>query len=227
MIIAGMQKTSLVDYPGNICTTIFLYGCNFRCKYCHNPGLVTEADAEKIEKFSEDDVILTLHKRKRFIDGVCITGGEPTLSKKLPEFLVKIKKIGFKIKLDTNGSNPEMLKKLIDAQLVDYIAMDIKGPIDKYSEIADVNVDISKIKETVKLLMNSSVDYEFRTTVVKEELDLEDIKKIGSWLNGAKKYSIQQFVGENEMIDPEYKGKLPYTPEELKMIAYDQSIFIA
>ena len=218
MIIAGMQKTSLLDYPENICSTIFLYGCNFRCRYCHNSELVVPDDNNILKPISEDDVIIALHERKRFIDGVCITGGEPLLNNDLPDFLAKIKKIGLKIKIDTNGTNPELLKKIIDSNLVDYIAMDVKAPLKRYSEIANVKVDTGKIEESIKLILASDVEHEFRTTIVKEELSMNDIKNITVQLKGAKKYVLQQFVADNELLDEEYKNKIPYTPDELREI---------
>jgi len=201
MLIGGLQKLTLIDYPGKIAATVFTVGCNFSCAFCHNPELV---DPEKIKKqpiISEKEFFEFLTNRKGMLEGVCITGGEPTLHKDLPEFIKKIKKLGFSIKLDTNGSNPEMLKKLIDNNLIDYLAMDIKGPL----QIP---------KKSVELIKNSGIDYEFRTTVVPILHTKEDIIQIAKEISPAKKFFLQQFrPGKN--LDKKFEKEKPYSKKEL------------
>src|SRR5690554_5488754 len=165
MKIIGFQKTSLIDYPGKIVSIIFTQGCNFKCPYCHNSDLIFFQSVNN-EYFPHDYIFSFLKKRKGLIDGVSITGGEPTLQPDLYNFIVKIKDINLNIKLDTNGSNPELIKSLIDDKLIDYIAMDIKGPLDKYECIIDNKINTDKIIKSISLIKNSKVDYEFRTTVV-------------------------------------------------------------
>ncbi|MBP8017018.1 anaerobic ribonucleoside-triphosphate reductase activating protein, partial [Candidatus Gracilibacteria bacterium] len=195
MQIAGIKKTSLLDYPGKIATIIFTLGCNFRCHYCHNPDFVLP---EKI-KLIKDDLITEkaffnfLEKRVGFIDGVVITGGEPTLQKDLYEFIKKIKKMGFLIKLDSNGRDPKILKRLIKNKLVDYIAMDIKNPIKKYKKIVNINLNLPAYEESIKIILNSDIDHEFRTTVVSGHHTKKDIENIGKLISGAKAYYIQNY----------------------------------
>jgi len=184
----GIQKTTLVDYPGEVACTLFLGGCNFRCAYCFNPDLVLEKDTGI--SISEEEFFRFLDSRKDFLDAVCITGGEPLLNNDLSGFLKKIKEKDFKVKIDTNGAFPDHLRKLIELQLVDFIAMDIKAPLDKYNKISGVSVDLASIEQSVKLIKESKIDYEFRTTVY-SELDLSDFEKIGKWLKGSKKYCLQ------------------------------------
>jgi pyruvate formate lyase activating enzyme len=216
MIIAGVQKTSLVDWPEKICATIFIAGCNFRCPFCHNPELVLPGEIERLEPMSENELLTALVGRKRFIDGVCITGGEPLLFPDVVKLLHKLKDKGFAIKLDTNGSVPTLLKKLIDDKLVDYVAMDIKAPKEKYPDSTGINSNTKLIEESIKILKSSSIEYEFRTTVVKGLHSKEDIIDIGDWLKGAKAYYLQQFVGTEKTIDKAYKGKKAYTPDDLR-----------
>lgn len=188
MIIAGFVKNSFVDYPGKIASTIFTAGCNMRCWYCHNSHIL-----ENFENKVEEDFILNfLKERKGFIDAVVISGGEPTLQKDLKEFIKKIKVLGYLIKLDTNGSNYEVLKSLIDENLLDYVAMDIKAPLNKYSKITNTKIDIDNIKKSIELLIENKVDYEFRTTF-SPDLTLEDIEEICASLKGAKNYVIQKY----------------------------------
>lgn len=178
MRIGGLLKTSLIDYPGKIAAVVFTQGCNFRCFYCHNPELI----ASKEGVYSEKEILDFLGRRRRKISGVVITGGEPTLQEDLPDFLKKIKEMGFLTKLDTNGSNPRMLRKLIEQDLVDYAAMDIKGPFSKYHDIVCASVDLDDIKESIRLLMDSNLDYEFRTTIGKGILDIDDIEEIAKYI---------------------------------------------
>jgi len=201
MFIAGFQKTTLLDFPGKIATTIFTGGCNFRCPYCHNKDLVLSPGA--LPCISEEEIFTHLNNRKNILDGVCITGGEPTLQPDLIHFISKIKDLGFLVKLDTNGTNPDIVNKLLSHNLVDYIAMDIKHCKQKYNDIAQCSdFDISHIQSTIDTLINSSIDYEFRTTVVKELHSVDDIENIGKWLSGAKAYYLQSYKESEQVINP-------------------------
>ena len=193
MKIGGWQKISLIDYPGKISTIVFTQGCNFRCPFCHNPELVLK---EKYSPLIEEDLIFAfLEKRKGEVEGVEVTGGEPTLQGDLDIFLEKVKKLGYLVKLDTNGSKPEVLEKLFEKNLVDYLAVDIKGPFEKYEEIiGGVKVDLNKIKESIRLIKDSGVDYEFRTTFVRPLLVVDDFEKIGEVIKGAKRFVVQNFT---------------------------------
>ncbi len=215
MIIGGLQKTSLIDWPENICSVVFIAGCNLRCPFCHNPELVLPEEIEKIDAISENELLTALVERKRFIDGVCVTGGEPLMSPDIVKLLHKIKDKGFVIKLDTNGTVPSLLKKIIDDGLVDYIAMDIKGPKEKYHMITGTKVNVKLIEESVKIIQESGVPYEFRTTVVKGMIEPSDIVAIGDWLSGSSAYYLQHFISSLEMLDEKYKGLKTYTPDEM------------
>jgi pyruvate formate lyase activating enzyme len=217
--IAGLQKTSLVDYPGKVATTVFLAGCDFRCHYCHNPELVLPDRIKNQQRMEEDDFFEMLSDRKKYIDAVCVTGGEPTLHSDLPQFIRKIKNAGFSVKLDTNGTNPEMVKQLISEKLIDYVAMDIKAPLERYEEITQTKADVTKIRKTIEVLRSSGVEHEFRTTVVRGLICAEDIKNIGVLLHGAKRYFLQQFTFDVKMLDTAYENTVPYSPEELKAMA--------
>jgi len=216
MNIGGLQKTTLIDYPGKIGCTVFLTGCNFRCPWCQNPELVLPEKIKKSPKISEKDFFNFLEERKGFLEGVCITGGEPTIHKDLPNFIKKIKKLGFAVKLDTNGSNPRILKNLIKKKLIDYIAIDVKAPLK--------NPDI---KKSVEIIKNSSLDYEFRTTVVPTVHNKEDIIKIARELSkptrlrqgfgGQRKYYLQNFRPE-KTIDPKFKKIKPFNQKQLESI---------
>jgi len=215
--IKGIQKTTLVDYPGKIASTIFLAGCNFRCPYCHNVPLLK--DTEVLPDIPEAELLLLLKERKKYIDGVCITGGEPTLYPELPELIKKIKALGYQVKLDTNGSNPKMLKELIKKKLIDHIAMDIKGSEDNYAESAGAEVDLERIRESVELIKQGGVKYEFRTTVLPRFFKKEDAVKIGRWLAGADKYCLQQFEKKGGVLDPQLMNEQVYSGRELHELA--------
>jgi len=192
MKIAGFQKFSLIDYPGKISAIIFTQGCNFRCPFCHNPELVNpELFADTLD---ENSVLSFLRRRVAKLDGVVITGGEPLLQHDLVEFIERIKEIGYLIKLDTNGSYPEILKQLLAKNLIDYIAMDIKAPLEKYPNVVKTDAYTEKIMESVKIILNSNIDYEFRTTVVKDLLTENDLICIVKLIRGAKRYVLQKFV---------------------------------
>jgi pyruvate formate lyase activating enzyme len=192
LLIKGFQKLSLIDYPDKLCATIFVGNCNFRCGYCYNKDLILHAD--HLTTIPENLVLNFLDKRKLFLDGLCIGGGEPTLHDDLPNFLIQVKKLGYAIKLDTNGSNPSMLQQLINTRLIDYCAMDIKAPLQKYVQVTNVPVDMRLIKQCIRILKKGAIDYEFRTTVTPDILSLEDIAELVSDLQTAKRYVIQQFV---------------------------------
>ena len=197
MKISGLQKLTLLDYPGKMACTVFTYSCNFRCPFCHNALLVTEENSDNI---SEDEFLSFLKKRQGILDGVCISGGEPTLQKDLAEFIGKIKTLGYSVKLDTNGSNPTILKKLIDEKLLDYVAMDIKNSPEKYSSTCGCEVDIAHIKESISIIKESGIDHEFRTTAVKEYHSAEDFDAIAEWIQGDSKYFIQHFEDSGNLI---------------------------
>lgn len=211
MRIAGFVKTSMVDYPGNIVSTIFLSGCNFRCPYCHNPDLVNKEQSH----FSEQEVFDHLKMRIGLIDGVCVSGGEPTIHSDLVDFLKRIKSLGLLVKLDTNGSNPEMLRKILDKKLVDYIAMDIKAAFDKYSEACGVPIDMEKISKSIAMIKSSNVEHEFRTTMVPKYVSQDDFEKVCRSLKGAHRFYIQQFDNRNEMVDENLKKEKLYPPQKM------------
>jgi pyruvate formate lyase activating enzyme len=211
--IGGIQKMTLLDYPGKVAATIFTLGCNFHCGFCHNPELVEITDETNI--LPEEEVLQYLDKRKNVLDGVCITGGEPLLYKDdLIKLFKKIKKLGYLIKLDTNGSDPESLQELIDNKFIDYIAMDIKTSLDKYSEIVG-KVDVNKILKSIKLIMSSGLDYEFRTTVLPRIHSLEDIEKIAKMIKGANHYYLQNF-NNKKTLDENWQNELSFTDEVLE-----------
>ncbi len=198
MILGGWQKLTLIDYPGKIAMTVFTVGCNFRCPFCHNPGLVVGSQFT-VHGNLEKDFFDFLKKRKGKLEGVCITGGEPIIQKDLIDFIKKIKKLGFSVKLDTNGARPDVLKQIIDQKLVDFVAMDIKNSLKKYSETSGVKVDTDRIKLSVELIKNSGLPYEFRTTVVPGFHTEKDFLEIAAWLKGSKKYFLQEYRPEKTL----------------------------
>lgn len=201
MEIRGFHKMTLLDYPKHIAATLFLSGCNYRCPFCHNASLVMDTNSQPLIPL--EDVLNTLKKRKHILEGVCITGGEPTIHKNLPEFIHKIKALGYKVKLDTNGNNPSMLHSLISENLLDYVAMDIKNSLEKYgTTVGILNFNTNKVEESSKLLMSNLVPYEFRTTVVKEFHEADDFIQIGLWLKGAKSYYLQNYKDSGDTIFP-------------------------
>ncbi len=219
MDVKGIQKLTLIDYPGKIACTIFLFGCNFRCGFCHNPELVLKNDSESI---SEKEILTFLEKRKGQLEGVCITGGEPLLTLK-KDFLKEIKKLGYPIKLDTNGSFPERLKEFIDEKLIDFVAMDIKASKEKYVETIGKEIDLKKIEQSIKLISTSNLDYEFRTTIVPGIHDSKEVEKMGKWVleilgKKAKKYSLQGFRNSGKFIDEKYKDEKNVSEKYLKKL---------
>lgn len=211
MRLGGLQRSSLIDYPGKVCAIVFTVGCNFHCPYCHNPELVDET----AEEISEEDFFRFLESRKGLLDAVSITGGEPTLHNDLVIFIHRIKQMGFLVKLDSNGTNPEVLRSLIDHKLVDYVAMDIKSPLPKYSETVARPVDLEHIKESINLLREGKVAYEFRTTVVKALLPPEDFPSIGELINGADVYYLQKFI-PTKLLNPAFHKKVTYSDAEFE-----------
>lgn len=199
MLIAGLNKTTLLDYPGRVAATIFTGGCNFRCPFCHNGDLVIKPSVQGV--YSEEEIFSFLKMRKNLLKGVCITGGEPTLQADLPDFLTKIKEIGYDVKLDTNGYQPGVLQELLQKKLIDYVAMDIKNCRGKYAETAGkADFDIGRIEKSIELLRQAQIPYEFRTTVVKEFHTMQDILAIGEWIAGCPQYFLQQYQGNEKEI---------------------------
>lgn len=200
MKICGFNKTTLLDYPGRVACTIFLGGCNFHCPFCQNGALVLEPKTQPC--FSQDEILAFLKKRKGILDGVCVSGGEPTLAPELPDFLGRIKELGYNIKLDTNGSRPAVVKKLAAEGLIDKIAMDIKACPSNYPALTGVNIDLDAIRETAGWLLNGDLDYEFRTTVVRELHSEKDFQEISQWLSGAKAYYLQAYRDSDGVLIP-------------------------
>ncbi len=196
MKIGGFQKTSLLDFPDKISAIIWTMDCNFRCPFCYNKQIVL-GEANRIP---DEEIFSFLEKRKGLLEGLVISGGEPLLQDDIISFAEKVKKLGYPIKLDTNGSCPEKLKELIDKKLVDYIAMDVKAPKNKYNELTGTKTDISKIEESIEIIKSDAPDYEFRTTFVPNLLKKEDIVEIAKWLDGAKRFYLQEFKNETPLI---------------------------
>lgn len=212
MKIHGFQKLTLLDFPGKVACTVFLGNCNFRCPFCQNGNLVLRAGREPIVEAEE--VLAVLEKRRGILDGVCITGGEPTLDAELPEFMKRVKEKGYLVKLDTNGYRPQVLEKLVEAGLVDYVAMDIKNAPNRYAETAGVSgLDLLKIQESVDFLMGDVVPYEFRTTVTRELHGKEEFETIGRWLEGCSRYYLQNYRESEFVIRPVFSG---YAKEQLE-----------
>ncbi|MDO8436175.1 MAG: radical SAM protein [bacterium] len=230
--IGGIQKTTLIDYPGCVACTVFFCGCNFRCPFCYSSELVLPEKIKLQPKISEKEFFDFLRKRKGLLEGVVICGGEPTINKELPGFIKKIKGLGYLVKLDTNGSNPEMLRKLIGmksvakrpsassltslpsrgSSLIDYVAMDIKAPWEKYNKSAGVKVNLNNIKKSVEIIKNSGIDYEFRSTIVPTIHTKEEIIQIAKDISPAKKFFLQSFRPE-KTIDTELEAIRPYSKE--------------
>ena len=199
MNIHGLQKMTLLDYPGIVAATVFLGGCDYRCPYCHNFELV---DGTASPIMSDQELFLFLEKRKNLLDGVVITGGEPCLRPDLPQLVKAIKDMGYKVKLDTNGNHPDVLRQLLNAGLVDYVAMDIKNSLPKYGMTIGVpGFDTKGVQESAAILLDGSTDYEFRTTVVHEFHELNDFELIGQWIEGAKAYYLQQYTVRDTVPD--------------------------
>ena len=215
MKIGGLQKVSLIDYPGVISGIVFLQGCNFRCPYCHNPELV---DEKLFGPCLDEKIILDfLNTRKGKLDAVTITGGEPTIQKDLIPFIKRVKKMGFAVKLDSNGSAPQVIKELLAEKLLDFIAMDIKAPLKKYNNIVKAPVDLDKIKESIKIILKAKIPHEFRTTIVRSQLGAKDILEIAKLISGASRYALQKFVPTKTLNKKLLKEKT-WSDDELEKI---------
>lgn len=211
MNIGGLQKTSLLDYPDTISAIIWTIGCNFKCPFCYNTNLVEG----KVGLVHEEEILSFLKMRKGMLEGLAITGGEPLLQKDIVEFAEKVKKLGYLIKIDTNGMYPEKLKELIDKKLVDYIAMDIKAPKKKYNQLSGVKTNISKIEKSIEIIKKYAPDYEFRTTFVPDLLEKKDIINIAKWLEGSKQFYLQQFKGDTPLISSKLNNVEPHSKEDI------------
>ena len=208
MKILGFQKMTLLDYPGKVACTIFTGGCNFRCPFCHNALLVTQT--QDVVEHSSEEILSFLKKRQGVLDGVCITGGEPLLNKEIFDFAKSIKELGYSIKLDTNGSFPDALQRMIDEKLCDYVAMDIKNCKEKYPLTAGIDgLDVEAVDKSVQILLKNQVDFEFRTTVVKEHHTVEDMEKIAHWISGAPRYYLQNFENSGNLISENCSAHSP------------------
>jgi len=212
MRLGGLQKLTLLDYPGLVACTVFTVGCNMRCPFCQNASLVSRI--EENQDLSEEEFFAFLKKRQGILDGVCITGGEPTLQPDLPEFIAKIKAMGYKVKLDTNGSFPDKVKEILDSGNVDLVAMDLKNTLERYPETVGVpGFDTSKILESIDIIRNSGVEYEFRTTVVSPLHRPEDFGELAKLVEGSPRYFLQNFVDSGDLVAGE--GMKELTEEEL------------
>ena len=218
MIIGGLQKTSLIDYPGHISAVLFTVGCNMRCPFCHNTSLI-QPEAGML-MMNPDKILEFLEKRKKYLDAVVITGGEPTVHVDLPDLVAKIKKMGYKVKLDTNGTHPKMLQQLLDKELLDYVAIDLKAELEfeKYNKVSGAvlsNEMFDNIHESISIILNSKVDHEFRTTAIKGIHGRKDFNSIIGKIEGAKRFIIQRFNPETTH-DPAWGSYKPFEDEELK-----------
>lgn len=205
MVISGLQKLTLLDYPGHTACTVFTPGCNWRCPFCHNAVLVLRPDEQPV--MDEQEIFAFLGKRKGLLDGVAVTGGEPTLQKDLPDFLRRLKDMGFAVKLDTNGTHPAMLRAILSEGLADYVAMDIKAGRENYPSVTGtLRPGLEAVEESAALLMEGRTDFEFRTTVVRQLHTLEDFQDIASWLAGEEKYFLQAFKDSGDILAGDYSA---------------------
>jgi len=222
MLIGGFQRFSLIDYPGKICAIVFTQGCNFRCPYCHNPELVEKNHAGAIE---QDEVLSFLEERRGKLEAVTITGGEPLLHPNIGEFLASLKSLGYAVKLDTNGSFPSRLEAILRSGSVDYIAMDVKAPLNKYQQVVRKNIDTDHILTSIRLIMNSGFGYEFRTTVVKSLLEEADFFEIGKIIQGSRLYVLQRFV-PSKLLDDQFLDAETYSDDELGTIQHHMDTYV-
>ena len=217
MKVTGIQKLTLLDYPGVVACTVFTAGCNFRCPFCHNAMLVLPEQIDD-ECLTDDEVFGFLKKRRGVLDGVAVTGGEPLLHADMPEFLARVKELGYKIKLDTNGSNPELLSEIVKNKLVDRVAMDIKNAPEEYARTIGLkSFDIAPVERSKEMLMRGDIDYEFRTTVVKGIHTKESLIGAAKWIEGAKEYYLQQFKDSGNLILPD--GLSAYDEKQMHTLA--------
>jgi len=218
MIIGGLQKTTLLDYPGKVASTIFTVGCSFRCHFCHNPELVLPEKFDKKTFWSEEKILDFLESRVKLLDALVITGGEPTMHSGLESFIKKVRELGLLVKLDTNGTKPHIVERLIKKGLIDYIAMDIKAPWKKYEEVVGCSVDLEKIKKSVKIIIGSGIDHEFRSTVLPGLHSASDIIAMARQVKGADAYFLQQFRPAEKLINEAYVNEKKFTLTELEVI---------
>lgn len=226
MIIGGLEKLSLIDFPGYLAAIVFTKSCNFRCHFCYNPMLVFAAGESELKNIDEgpslipeEDLFLFLKERAGKLEGLVISGGEPTLQADLKDFIIKVKKLGYKIKLDTNGTDPAKVSDLIKNDLLDYVAMDIKAPLEKYESVIGVKTDIDKIKKSIDLLMENKVPYEFRSTLVPGLVDEEDILKMSKEIRGARAWYLQKFKSDIDLVNNSFKGRSSFTDQEMENFA--------
>lgn len=208
MNIRGIYKTSLIDYPGRICTVLFCGGCNLRCRFCHNPDLA--CNKPHLERTTNEEALAFLHKRRGLIDGVTISGGEPTISKNIMQFISKVKNFSLEVKLDTNGLNPAAVEALVKDNLLDYAAVDVKTSPEKYEELAGQRIDFRNIIETIDILKNSGIDYELRTTCIPSYVTIDDLARIGKLVGRVKRYYLQQFTTHVPLLDQTIQMLEPY-----------------
>lgn len=229
MIIGGLQKFSLLDYPEHLSAIIFTFGCNFRCQYCYNPMLVRPKSVDKLsdkpqngegeggsQNISEDDLFSFLASRKGKLDAVVITGGEPTLHKDLPNFIKRIRDMGFKVKLDTNGTNPDMIEELYAERFLDYCAMDLKASPERYDLVTGVQPDLEKIKKSITIIKESGLPYEFRTTMVPGLVGESDIQGIGELIKPAHKWYLQKFISDADLVNSSFRNVRSFTDKEME-----------
>jgi len=219
MIISGIQKMTLLDYPGKVAATIFTFGCNFRCGFCHNPELVHSEKRDLNNQWTEEAVLNFLKERQGLLEGLVVTGGEPTLHQDLAKFLQQVKDLGFLIKLDTNGTNSQMISDLRQKGLVDFWAMDIKNSFPKYFLTVDKTFDLSEIEKSIDLVKTGPEDYEFRTTIVEGLHEPADILAMAQMVEGAKKYVLQKFISRDNLVNSEFVGRKSISDEELTSLA--------
>lgn len=227
MKIGGLQPVTLLDYPEKVAATIFTSGCNMRCPFCYNSNLVLPELIEKSHLMTEEEVIDFLKRRKKYLDGVCVTGGEPLIQPDIVNFCQQLKKIGYSVKIDTNGLMPEVLKKLIEKKLVDYIAMDIKGPIKVYEKFTGIKNEefLAKINLSIKIIKKSGLDYEFRSTLVKGLHKKNDVIKMAEMIKGAKKYFLQTFQRPSRLVQENLQGS-GFTKKEMEQLTKSAGQFV-
>ncbi len=218
MRIGGLQKFSLIDYPGKMAAVIFTQGCNFRCPYCQNARLVEPTLYSEL--IPEGEVLAFLKKRQGKLEGIVVSGGEPTLQPDLISFLDQLKCLGYLVKLDTNGSHPEVLEKIIDLRLINYVAMDIKAPLEKYNTAAGVSVSVDSIKESIRVIIHSGIAHQFRTTLVKPLCSAADIQNMRSLVDGAQEYILQPFIPRDNILDQQLLTQPNYTSKEIQELQH-------
>lgn len=215
MIFNGFQKMTLLDFPGRVAATLFLGGCNLRCPFCHNASLVL--DGKSREEYEDAEILSYLEKRRGLLDGVCVTGGEPLLRRELPDFLKKVRALGYAVKLDTNGTMPDRLEALLREGLLDYVAMDVKNALSRYGDAVGIpNFDVTPVERSIDLLLSGAVDYEFRTTVVKELHTVEDIAALAERIRGARRYFLQGFVDSGDLLSQDLSAVSKETMEKMR-----------